>query len=671
MNMISHKQAIQLIDRRLDGMLKANQQYLLDEHLRTCDSCRLYASEMDRIPARLTHEFKTRWDANTGPSLRVMDEVTFHARNIKVAKRFSSNLRVLSGVVALILLAFVINFLVSRLRDTSVLSNTSIPTLNPVNLTIDPQSCKPSTESSAPNELYGYDIVQNASFTDGDFTYEFWLYCDPSLKVNDKEHFSAVSGLGIYSLWRYTGPRADGPVEYYYGFEENEVIGKSGSDGPLYKSSAAGKFGINISEAAIRNYIQQGDPIQFRVTVNSSLGQHSAILSFQLQPTQNGLKIVDVQAGGPQNMDSGLLAFAADGENGNPDIFTMRPDGSRLTNLTNNPAVDTMPFWSPDGKRIAFESDRDGSRQIYLMDMDGSNIIQLTQWEGNYALDPNGYTPWSPDGRKLIVSHGSPAEHYELYAIDITDKSITTLTQERGQYFLPSWSPDGGHIAFLSDTGGIPRDLFVVDSDGTHLTKLTETLRGNEFFMSQYEWSSDGTSLFFATNQKMYRFTVEGNVTLIAETADLILDWWNGGAVRVEIGENLLKWLRSDGSQSTLGLCKNSRPMLGIAQKRSKNGNLVFGSNCSARGWVLYWSNQDGTTIHQLLNMPISADEDTLFNMVWSPDDRYLTFVGLDTTSPTFTSTLYVLDVTKAKEDPSIQPVKMSNSSSPSWQPVP
>jgi Tol biopolymer transport system component len=50
----------------------------------------------------------------------------------------------------------------------------------------------------------------------------------------------------------------------------------------------------------------------------------------------------------------------------------MNADGSGQINLTNNPAADDVPSWSPDGRRIAFASDRDGNREIYVMNADGS-----------------------------------------------------------------------------------------------------------------------------------------------------------------------------------------------------------------------------------------------------------------------------------------------------------
>lgn len=513
MSGISHKQAIQFIDRRMDEMLDENQRSLLEEHLRSCDSCRAYAMEMEGFSAHLQNEFHHRWDDNFGPSQNVMEYVMSKAKIIPIRNRISSGARIFAGAMALVLVGVAINFVVS------------------------------------------------------------WLQSPPPVTTDATE------------------------------------------------------------------------------TTDSS----------------------------PRPEDR-LLAFTSS-QNGNSEIYTMHPDGSNLTNITNHPANDSYPFWSPDGKQIAFMSDRDGSPQIYLMDAEGSNVIQLTQGEGRSLLDINGYTPWSPDGRKLIFSYRASEEtRWNLYVMDIAEKTSTALTSEPGEYILPSWSPDGEHIAFTAESGRVSNtwDLFIVRSDGNNLVKITENLSAGEILVfGNYSWTPDGMSIIFSTHghgqggySNAYEASLDGSLTVLARTDQLMVDWWNGTALQHDPDRKTLSWLRSDGSQSTLNLCQSDESILGITSKRSSDGDLAFGSNCSDRGWTLFWANPDGTMTDQLLDSPVSGEEESLWQIAWSPDDRYLAFVRANITSSDVTNTLYVLDVAKAREDPSIQPLKMTNSSGLSWQPV-
>jgi Tol biopolymer transport system component len=123
MNGISHKQAIQWIHRRLDGLPNESQISSLDEHLRSCNSCRAYASEMDGLTAHVQNEFHRRWDEQLGPSENVTEHVTAKAKRILLTNRISAGAKLFAGAIALIILAFAINFVVSRLQNTSPLAN--------------------------------------------------------------------------------------------------------------------------------------------------------------------------------------------------------------------------------------------------------------------------------------------------------------------------------------------------------------------------------------------------------------------------------------------------------------------------------------------------------------------------------------------------------------------
>ena len=85
------------------------------------------------------------------------------------------------------------------------------------------------------------------------------------------------------------------------------------------------------------------------------------------------------------------IAFFSN-RDGNNEIYVMDTDGGNLRNLTNSPASDDCPNWSPDSQWIAFSSNRDGNEEIYIMDADGDNLRKLTN---NDAFDaaPDWFAP--------------------------------------------------------------------------------------------------------------------------------------------------------------------------------------------------------------------------------------------------------------------------------------
>ncbi len=84
------------------------------------------------------------------------------------------------------------------------------------------------------------------------------------------------------------------------------------------------------------------------------------------------------------------------------DIYIYGPNHSELTPITSNAGRNESPAWSPDGRQIAFQTDRDGNWDIYLMNVDGSGPVNLTR-NGSADRLPS----WSPDGRMLAFTSAS------------------------------------------------------------------------------------------------------------------------------------------------------------------------------------------------------------------------------------------------------------------------
>ncbi len=110
---------------------------------------------------------------------------------------------------------------------------------------------------------------------------------------------------------------------------------------------------------------------------------------------------------------------------GSSDVFTAFPDTTRptvLTNLTKNPADDTTPVWSPDGRLIAFTSTRDGKAQIYVMDADGSELRRVSDGASN------DFSPtWSPDGNWIAFASNRDFGS-TIYIMDVSGGNLKRLS---------------------------------------------------------------------------------------------------------------------------------------------------------------------------------------------------------------------------------------------------
>ena len=161
------------------------------------------------------------------------------------------------------------------------------------------------------------------------------------------------------------------------------------------------------------------------------------------------------------------------------------------------------PSWSPDGEKIAFVGVKDGKADIYMCHIDNQNLINLTH-DSYGDEDPS----FSPDGRFIAFSSDRPLElnpdsleyeygHYNLYLLELQSRKIENLTKGEGNNTSPTWAPDNRKICFVSDRNGI-YNLYVADMDSSVVFPITNILSG----CFSPSWSKDGDKIAFSAFQK-------------------------------------------------------------------------------------------------------------------------------------------------------------------------
>jgi Tol biopolymer transport system component len=127
------------------------------------------------------------------------------------------------------------------------------------------------------------------------------------------------------------------------------------------------------------------------------------------------------------------------------------------------------PSFSPDGKRIAFESDRLGFMDIWICSSNGINCMQVTSLRGTA-----GTARWSPDGQTLAFEY-HPGERAEIYTVDVAGGSPRQLSTISGADNLaPNWSRDGRWLYFSSKRGGEPFQLWKIPAPGGTPIQITK-----------------------------------------------------------------------------------------------------------------------------------------------------------------------------------------------------
>jgi TolB protein len=194
---------------------------------------------------------------------------------------------------------------------------------------------------------------------------------------------------------------------------------------------------------------------------------------------------------------NGKIAFTRCIERLGCDIYTINPDGTRLTRLTHTPRrrpTETRASWSPDGKKLAFDSLPD----IWTVDANGTHLKNLTA--DSFSGGAREAT-WSPDGAKIAFEGDVASDVDQICVMNSDGSDVQVLTNAPGFNLPGSYSPDGGQIAFTTTRSGTGYEVWVMNADGSDQRSLVGGVLP--------DWSPDGASILFRGSDDLYVFDIQ------------------------------------------------------------------------------------------------------------------------------------------------------------------
>ncbi len=312
----------------------------------------------------------------------------------------------------------------------------------------------------------------------------------------------------------------------------------------------------------------------------------------------------------PQPGPIRTLVVASD-KSGNWEIYLVQPGSGELKQLTDNNASDTEPIWAPDGKRIAFVSDRDGIPDVWVMNTDGTEPKQLTKKTGGTQLR------WSPDGSKIAFV-AAKVNKDQIHTVEVATGKIAQLTTLTSPSRQPAWSPDSKSLLYTYHLASRPA-IYIVPAAGGLKKRFVDVQGGVDA-----AWSSDGKRIAYVctptpANGGGWRLNTIGadgkDVKQLASGAGTpgnVFPQWSPNLARISYGELVdgtlqVAVMRADGNDKMIITSKHTH----LHTRWSPDGlSISYTRFEKGQPPALWVSDPDGGNAKELLrNVSASAAE--------------------------------------------------------------
>ena len=180
--------------------------------------------------------------------------------------------------------------------------------------------------------------------------------------------------------------------------------------------------------------------------------------------------------------------------------------GTELTQLTSNVGTDINAQWSPDGRKIAWESDRSGEFQIWVMNADGTGKKQVSRGPAKH-----GWPMWSPDGTRLVYWGYTESTGMSSISTSRMDGTgVIMLVETDGTLDRPEYRPDGNYVAYAAEIDS-NWDIYAIDVR----TRKTYRLTHDAQMETNPLWSPDGNIIAYkVAPNKEYNLTIENFISV-------------------------------------------------------------------------------------------------------------------------------------------------------------
>lgn len=277
---------------------------------------------------------------------------------------------------------------------------------------------------------------------------------------------------------------------------------------------------------------------------------------------------------------------------GNPDVYTVDPDGGEPQVVKRGPGSEFAPAWSPGGERIAYVVSRDGNRDVVVVQADGDDAELRVSPSG--GEDGNEGSPrWNTDGDRLAYVSETGGQ-FDVYVAsfggeDVDEITTTRITSEESRELLGDWSPDGQWLVFSRQGTDDVQGLWLRNPAGVNLLRLTDGVD------SDPAWSPDGDVIAFVRDDF-------GNNDIYLVRPEDGEDW------RGKVVEE--RWLNSAEEDHSPAWAPDGDTLAFVS---TRDGNPeIYTAN----------ANDDGPP--QRLTINEAADTEP----VWSPDGERIAFVS-------------------------------------------